>query len=76
MKHLYSYVVQTWKGEKLVSELPPLSYDAALEVCRAQAALSDFTTRMMSQGEDYCEVWSREGVRRGTHAETTLVLDP
>lgn len=68
-----SYTAQTWHGHALVSEITGLSIDAAREIASA-AVITGHTGRLMQENADYCEVYSHNGVRRGTFAQTTLVL--
>lgn len=68
------FVAQTWDGESLVSEVVGLSYDAAKEVAWA-ATLTGHVGRIMGERIDWCEVFTSEGYRAGTFAETTLVRE-
>lgn len=63
---------QTWNDQELLSDIAGLSIDAAREIARA-ALMTRHTGRIMAEGRDYCEVYTAEGTRRGTWAETTIV---
>ena len=54
-------------------DIRELSIEAAREIALTHAQMG-YTGRIMSEDQDYCEVYTPDGqVRRGTLAETTLV---
>ena len=69
---LSCFRAQTWHGDELAAEITGLSYDAARHLAQA-ATITGHTGRLMSETEDYCEVYAPDGARVGTFAETTLV---
>src|SRR2546425_55179 len=69
-----SFTAQSWDGPNRVTSLDGLSYDAARHVAKSHTALLGHTGRIMSDAEDYCEVYTPDGQTRiGTFAETTTV---
>ena len=67
-----SFEAQAWDGETRVSCVRGLSYDAAKHLAQS-ATLTGLTGRVMGEDQDYCEVYTPDGVRVGTFAQTTLV---
>jgi hypothetical protein len=67
-----TYTVQRWQGETLLCETDHDDTGARKQAGAIIAA--GFTARILTKGEDRCEVWTPDGqIRRGTLAATTLV---
>ena len=77
------YLVSTWDAtcERMPLGIPmgPMSLDAAREVASTHAAFGYVARIGPAQdppATDWWEVYSRDGIRRGTFAQTTLVHVP
>ena len=69
-----TFTAQAWRGENLVSESVGVEYTAAKIIADAWTA-AGCTSRLMSEGVDYCEVYMPDGSSRtGSWAETTRII--
>jgi hypothetical protein len=68
-----TFTLQTWDKEQLVDETPGLDLASAREIAYAHAMLLGYVCRILENGQDYCEVYTQHGARKGTLGETTIV---